>query len=163
MRLPRISLSGFLLSTGFFGAAVGAGAKAIALLTNIDESSVLAAQGVILAVAVGPLIGAGLGAPFGWCRCRVGAYVGFFSWVSLLIITTALLEFIQQLNNEYYGDRAWIHALVGLALSFVGLMIVLAVPVCLGLFWWLSRRSTRKLQSTSIGPRDSLTRDAEPR
>jgi hypothetical protein len=93
MRIRQISLGRLVLATGFLGAALGAIAGAARLIVTPNPESI---QIAVFALAIGPLLGAAVCAPFGWFRCRVGAYIGFYvgilAWAVAFVILFILGE-----------------------------------------------------------------------
>jgi len=74
-------LKSLLLSTSFVGAGVGcfvAGRSILAGNADLDWRTILA---MLQVLGAAPLIGAGILGPFG--RARLGAYLGFFAFVTV--------------------------------------------------------------------------------
>ena len=94
MRKPQISLGRLVLAAGFIGAALGSGASIANYFATRPIKPSL--QILVFALAVGPLVGAGACAPFGWFRCRLGAYIGFFAglllWTALIAVLSVLYD-----------------------------------------------------------------------
>jgi hypothetical protein len=100
MRSLQIGLRGLILSTGFFGAALGAFGRAIMLFQSaIAPDPWPMIQAVLLMITVGPLLGAAIRVPASWPHCRHGAYIGFFVWVALLLIIQIVGEFLIHLRS----------------------------------------------------------------